>query len=123
MRSFSSGSKKTLYGADTDFHMTGSDDLQVSERVFEHEFVKKIVNAILLPDSKAGEVYSPRIVRYLLEEGHLNATMGDGQLISSLRDQGDWVSVLPTLPAALSHVARKTLCLPYVPLSVSRRTK
>lgn len=69
----------------------------VSERVFEHEFVKKIVNAILLPDSKAGEVYSPRIVRYLLEEGHLNATMGDGQLISRLRDQGDWENIMLAL--------------------------
>lgn len=55
--------------------------------------MKRIVNAVLLPDSKAGERYSPRIMRYLLEEGHVNATMGDGLLISRLRDQGDWVSV------------------------------
>ena len=71
--------------------------------MFGHEFVKRIVNAILLPDSKAGERYSPRIMHYLLEEGYVNATMSDGHLINRLRDQGDWVSVLPVLPTIHSH--------------------
>ncbi|KAG6331869.1 hypothetical protein ID866_7220, partial [Astraeus odoratus] len=63
-----------------------------AQPVSGHEFVKRIVNAILSPESKAGERYSPRIMHYLLEERLVNAAMVDGKLISRLREQGDWVS-------------------------------
>ncbi|KAL4076358.1 hypothetical protein J3A83DRAFT_4226738 [Scleroderma citrinum] len=65
--------------------------------VFGHEFVKRIVNAILSPNSKAGEMYSPRIMQYLLEGRHVNAIMVDGQLVSRLRDQGDWENIMLAL--------------------------
>lgn len=67
------------------------------EPAFGHEFVKRIVNAILLSDFKAGDQYSPRILQYLLERGLVSAMMVDGTLLRRLYERGDWENVILSL--------------------------
>ncbi|KAI6127386.1 hypothetical protein EDD16DRAFT_1702467 [Pisolithus croceorrhizus] len=68
-----------------------------AEPSFEHEFVKRIVNTILLSDFKAGDQYSPRIIQYLLERGLVSAMMVDGILLRRLYERGDWENVILSL--------------------------
>ncbi|KAI6040445.1 hypothetical protein EDC04DRAFT_2894173 [Pisolithus marmoratus] len=62
-----------------------------------HEFVKRIVKAILPSDLKAGDQYSPRIMQYLLERGVVTALMVDGALLRRLYERGDWENVILSL--------------------------
>ncbi|KAH7887398.1 hypothetical protein F5I97DRAFT_1941864 [Phlebopus sp. FC_14] len=65
-----------------------------SEPVLGHEFVKKIVNAVLPPEPPADLQYSPRIMQYLLENGLVSGAMLNGKVLSTLRDRGDWQNVM-----------------------------
>ncbi|KIJ69813.1 hypothetical protein HYDPIDRAFT_178256 [Hydnomerulius pinastri MD-312] len=62
-----------------------------------HEFVKKIINTILLPEPPTDYQYSPRIVRYLLENGMVSTIMLNGKLLTMLRQRGDWESLMLAL--------------------------
>lgn len=59
---------------------------------FGHEFVKSIVVTILPLEPPADHQYSPRIMRYLLENGLVSAIMLNGKLLTILRERDDWVS-------------------------------
>lgn len=68
-----------------------------AEPVYGHEFVKRIVNAILVTEVKAGDQHSPRILQYLLERGLVNSTMVDGTLLRRLSERGHWENVILSL--------------------------
>ncbi|KAF9236212.1 hypothetical protein BU15DRAFT_50422 [Melanogaster broomeanus] len=74
---------------------------QSTKLIFGHEFVKKIVNIILPPELPTDYQYSPRIMRYLLENRFVTSIMLKGKLITTLRERGDWESLM----LAVNHVA------------------
>ncbi|KAF9226831.1 hypothetical protein BS17DRAFT_800784 [Gyrodon lividus] len=67
------------------------------EPTFGHEFVKRIVNIILPPEPPTDYQYSPRIMRYLLENGFVTSIMLKGKLVTTLRERGDWENLMLTL--------------------------
>ena len=65
------------------------------ETALGHEFVKKIFNIVLAPDSPTKYPYTPRITRCLLENAVVSTIMLNGRLVTMLRQRGDWVRIVP----------------------------
>ncbi|KAF8138842.1 hypothetical protein EV363DRAFT_1154246 [Boletus edulis] len=71
------------------------------EAVLGYEFVKKILNIVLGPDSQTTYPYTPRITRCLLENAVVSPIMLNSRLITMLRQRGDWENMM----FALTRVA------------------
>ncbi|KAG6373762.1 hypothetical protein JVT61DRAFT_5904 [Boletus reticuloceps] len=71
------------------------------EAVLGYEFVKKILNIVLGPDSQITYPYTPRITHCLLENAVVSPIMLNGRLITMLRQRGDWENLM----FALTRVA------------------
>ena len=66
---------------------------RTNAKIFGYQFVKQVLEIVLrTPRNATTDIpYSPKVLRYLMQQRCVSAGMVDGGLFASLRLRGDWV--------------------------------
>ncbi|KAJ8482300.1 hypothetical protein ONZ45_g15004 [Pleurotus djamor] len=68
-------------------------DATLASEVLSHAFVKDILS-LILPSTSPNSPYPSGVVKYLLGQGSISASMVEGGFMTRLRPKGDWDSIM-----------------------------